>query len=355
MATPDAPPGSPLNLVSPDIPPEIILKIIQYLPFQNGREIIRLQQVHPRLRDLLRNYERSLTREFMNQELPHASTDFPCCAKFGYRCLSECVQRYDIVDDIMDALSSRQNYYAVDRHNVPLLNTGLLLLYRVASLGKHPEKFTMQGTSTDTCTDDCHAQLAFIKALPRDPLTAMYLTLHHSTLTARYHGSGWIHQRTYGRFMDANQISLRNELEFCFAEAALTLGPEFISVLLLRPTKPGAEATFLNFYHDHGTHDWGWPGWGEGKGEFNPPRTQGPKKPDGSMGRSLFTTLLERLADCSNCSLDEVRLKTEEEANDPEHPLSELTLYGKARLMSGQNWAWTEEEQQKGRRDSVHS
>jgi hypothetical protein len=181
----------------------------------------------------------------------------------------------------------------------------------------------------------------------------MYLTLHHSTLTARYHGSGWIHQRTYGRFMDANQISLRNELEFCFAEAALTLGPEFVSDLLLRPTKPGAEATFLNFYHDHGTHDWEWPGWGEGKGEFNPPRTQGPKKPDGSMGRSLFTTLLERLAECSKCSLDEVRLRIEEEANDPEHPLSELSLKGKARLMSGRNWA--EEEQHKGRRDSVHS
>lgn len=184
----------------------------------------------------------------------------------------------------------------------------------------------------------------------------MYLTLHHSTLTARYHGSGWIHQRTYGRFMDANQISLRNELEFCFAEAALTLGPEFISDLLLRPTKPGAEATLLNFYHDHGTHDWEWPGWGEGKGEFNPPRTQGPKKPEGSVGRSLFTALLERLAECSKCSLDEVRLRTEEEANDPDHVLSRLSLYGKARLMSGRNLAWAEEEeQQKGRRDSVHS
>lgn len=353
MATPAVPPKFLLNLVSPTIPPEIILKIIQYLPFQNGKDILRLQKVHPRVRDLLRNYERSLTRTFMEQELPHASTDFPCCAKFGYRCLAECVRRYDIVDDIMDALSSRQNYYAVDPHNVPLLNTGLLLVYRVASLGMILD---IDGFGdADTRAGHHDAQLAFIKSLPRDPLTAMYLTLHHSTLTARYHGSGWIHQRTYGRFMDANQISLRNELEFCFAEAALTLGPEFISDLLLRPTKPGAEATFLNFYHDHGTHDWEWPGWGEGKGEFNPPRTQGPKKPDGSKGRSLFTTLLERLAECTKCSLDEVRLRVEEEANDPDHPLSRLNLYGKARLMSGRNWAWADEEQHKGRRDSVHS
>lgn len=139
MATPAAPLRplrSQLNLVSPDIPPEIILKIIQYLPFENGKNILKLQHVHPRLRDLLQNYERSLTRTFMNQELPHASTDFPCCAKFGYLCLAECVRRYDIVDDIMDALSSRQNCYAVEEHNVPLLNTGLLLIYRVASLGK---------------------------------------------------------------------------------------------------------------------------------------------------------------------------------------------------------------------------
>ena len=136
MATPAAPPTLQLNLVSTAIPPEIILKIIQYLPFDNGRDILRLQHVHPRLRDLLGNYERSLTRTFMNRELPHASTDFPCCARFGYRCLAECVKRYDVVDDVMDALSSRQNCYAVDEHNMTLLNAGLLLIYRIASMGK---------------------------------------------------------------------------------------------------------------------------------------------------------------------------------------------------------------------------
>lgn len=72
----------------------------------------------------------------MNRELPHASTDFPCCAKFGYRCLAECVKRYDIVDDVMDALSSRQNCYAVEEHNMALLNAGLLLIYRISSIGK---------------------------------------------------------------------------------------------------------------------------------------------------------------------------------------------------------------------------
>lgn len=260
------------------------------------------------------------------------------------------------MDDVMDALSSRQNCYAVDEHNIALLNAGLLLVYRVSSMGGLSSIYMLQRTKTDVSTEDHDEKLAFIKSLPRDPLSAIYLTLHHATLTARYHGSGWIHQRTYGRFMDANQISLRNELEFCFAEAALTLGPEFISDLLLRPTKPGAEAKFLNFYIDHGTHDWNWPGWGEGKGEFNPPKTQGPKKRPGCGGRSLFTTMLEALAGCLKVSLDEVRGRIEEQTTDPDHPLSYLNLHGKARLMEGQNWDWAEEEQHqqhKGRRDSV--
>lgn len=139
MAVPTAAPVPQLNLVSPAIPPEIILRIVQYLPFDNGSDILKLQHVHPRLRHLLINYERSLTRTFMDRELPHASTDFPCCAKFGYRCLAECVRRYDIVDDVMDALSSRQNCYAVDDHNMALLNAGLLLTYQVASLREHME------------------------------------------------------------------------------------------------------------------------------------------------------------------------------------------------------------------------
>lgn len=214
----------------------------------------------------------------------------------------------------------------------------------------------LQRIEIDSLSESHAEKLALIKSLPRDPLIAIYLTLHHATLTARYHGSGWIHQRTYGRFMDANQISLRNELEFCFAEAALTLGPRFISDLLLRPTKPGAEATFLNFYLDHGTHDWIWPGWGEGKGEFNPPKVQGPKKRPGSEERSLFTTMLETLADCLKVSLDEVRGRIEEQTNNPDHPLSYLNLYGKARLMEGRNWDWAEDgKQHQDRRDSVQS
>jgi hypothetical protein len=135
--------------------------------------------------------------------------------------------------------------------------------------------------------------------------------------------------------MDANQLSLRNELEFCYAEATLNIGPEFISDMLLHHDTSNAEATLLNVYHEHGTLDWDWPCWGNGVGEFEPPRTQGPHKKSGNCGRSLFTTLLERMAEVMKCPVEEVRSRTEQHIDMKHHPLAYLDLEGKARLLQG--------------------
>lgn len=319
MATATLPPSTYRHfLISPQIPPELVLKTIQYLPFGNGNLISTLRHAHPRLWDLFKTYERSITGALIKRELRHAQTDFPCRDDaLSLKWLGECVKRYDIVDDVMDALFSERNCFAVERHNLSLVNAGLLLLYQLASLDSHA------------------ARLTHIKSLSRDPLTAIYLALHHATLSARYHGSGWIHQRTYGRFMDANQLSLRNELEFCFSEAALNYGPEFISDMLLHHDTSDAETTLLNVYHDHGTLDWDWPCWGTGPGEFEPPRTQGPHWDVGQRGRSLFTTLLETLADKAGYSLEEVRAKIEMCTDAKEHSLAYLDLNGKAILLQG--------------------
>lgn len=142
--------------------------------------------------------------------------------------------------------------------------------------------------------------------------------------------------------MDANQLSLRNELEFCFAEGMLSIGPKFISDMLLNHATSDAEATLLNLYHDHGTHDWNWPGWGEGPGEFNPPRTQGPAREKGSMGRSLFTTLLERMSETMDCPLEEVRTNVERDTESLDHALAYLDLAGKNRLLQGLNIEYVE-------------
>ncbi|KAH7085804.1 hypothetical protein BKA63DRAFT_432269 [Paraphoma chrysanthemicola] len=296
----DSPP--PLSafrfLASSRIPPELVLKTIQHLPFEDGERITSLG-ANPRLNSLLQTYEHSITHFFMKKELRHALADFPCDKKFGLDWLSQCVAKYDVVDAVMDELTWRENCVAVEPHNVAVVNAGLLLLFRLQTM------------------------------------PSMYLALHHATLTARYHGHGWIHQRTYGRFMDANQLSLRNEMEFCFAEATLSVGPEFLYDMLVNPSDPTGETTLLNFYHDHGTHDWEWPCWGDGKGEFEPPRTHGPQREAGSKDRTLFTSMLERMAELEKCPLDEVRARVEERTDSKDHTLAFLSLDGKARLIRG--------------------
>jgi len=124
-------------LVSPRIPPELVLKTIQYLPFEDGKMISTLRCAHPRLWDIFKTYERSITGSFMRRELRHAQTDFPCEKEApNLRWLVECVKRYDIVDDIMDALFSERNCFAVARHNLSLVNAGVLLSYRLVSFGQ---------------------------------------------------------------------------------------------------------------------------------------------------------------------------------------------------------------------------
>ena len=122
-------------LISPRIPPELVLKTIQHLPFNDGSLVTSVRNAHPRLQTLFRNYERSLTSSFMRKELRHAATDFKC-DQFTVGWLAACVRSYDIVDDVMDALCSAQNRISVSRHNVSLANAGLLLLYRMVAIGQ---------------------------------------------------------------------------------------------------------------------------------------------------------------------------------------------------------------------------
>jgi hypothetical protein len=137
--------------------------------------------------------------------------------------------------------------------------------------------------------------------------------------------------------MDANQLSLRTELEFCFAEASLSIGPDFLYDMLVNPSDPQGEITLLNFYHEHGSHDWEWPCWEEGKGEFEPPRTQGPQREGGKKGRSLFAGVLERMAELEKCPLAEVRARVEERTDGRDHDLAYLSLDGKASIIRGED------------------
>jgi hypothetical protein len=134
MAVLDASPAFQF-LVSRRIPPELVLKTIQHLPFEDGKRIASLSLI-PRLKHLISTYEHSITSWFMKKELRHALVDFPYGEKFGLKWLADCVSRYDVVDAVMDELTWRENCVAVEPHNVAAVNGGLLLLYRLASIGK---------------------------------------------------------------------------------------------------------------------------------------------------------------------------------------------------------------------------
>ncbi|KAF2691033.1 hypothetical protein K458DRAFT_438741 [Lentithecium fluviatile CBS 122367] len=302
------------RLMDASFPPELLLGTIEQLPFGDGSIITNLSKIHPRIRSILGVYQRSITSSFVRKELQHAPTDFPRAPEWqGYRWLRECVKRYDLIDDVMTMLVSDLNCCRVEKHNISVVNTGLLLLYRLDEIEPHSAKLT------------------FVKSLPQDPLTAIYLTINHATLTARYHGTGLINQRTYGHFMDANALSLRCDIEFSFAEGCLELGPSYIHSTLLSPNS--AETALLNLYHDHATHDWDMENL-DGGG-VKPPVTQGPQRDPARRQRSLWTVLLERLAELVECPLEEVRGRIEEGCEAKDHSLAMLGLWGKERLVSG--------------------
>ena len=73
----------------------------------------------------------------MRKELRHAETDFSRQdGRLNVDWLADCVSKYDIVDDVMDALCSEHNFNVVLRHNISLANAGLLLLYKLVSIGQ---------------------------------------------------------------------------------------------------------------------------------------------------------------------------------------------------------------------------
>jgi len=79
----------------------------------------------------------------MQKELRHALSDFPDYDKPDLAWLTRCVERYDVVDYIMEELTWPDNCAAVKPHNIALVNAGLLLLYRLQSLRQSPAHPTL--------------------------------------------------------------------------------------------------------------------------------------------------------------------------------------------------------------------
>lgn len=123
------------NLINTSFPAELLVEVIQRIPFDSS-VVPKLALVHPRLHELLVNYQTSIAKNFARRNLPHICQDFPCDENsITYAWLSRCIQQYDVVDDVMAILLSEINCYAVEKHNMAVVNTGLLLLYRLCSIG----------------------------------------------------------------------------------------------------------------------------------------------------------------------------------------------------------------------------
>ncbi len=171
-----------------------------------------------------------------------------------------------------------------------------------------------------------------LKSLGRETLTAIYLTIHHATLSARYHSSGWINQRNYGELTEVQQSPLGQNLEFAFAEAALSIGPEFISNTLLRWDSSDAETVLLNFYHNQNIDVWHRVDREDGNRELQLSKVQGPHQEPGTQSTSFFATMIERMAELADCPLEDVRSRVEQQTDEEGHLLAYLDMKGKARL-----------------------
>ncbi|KAF2728499.1 hypothetical protein EJ04DRAFT_97009 [Polyplosphaeria fusca] len=292
-----------------EMPPEIVACIIEQLPFDR-QTVGELALVHSRLRYLLALYETSIAKGFSQRCLPHAPTDFPC-DQYSYRWLVQCIGRYDVLDDIMAALTSDLSWFAVEPFNTALVYAGLLLMYRLPSFDTALEK------------------LDFIKSLPRDSLIALFLAVHRSKQTARYFGHGYINQTRHGLLLDGNRLSLREDIEFCFVEGALNIGPKFIFDALRHEDEQ--ETTLMCLYHDHATHDWD----RTVDDGLDIPYTQGPHRNGMAKTRSLYTSLMERLSEFYGCGLHQLVDKIDTEVASHDHRLAWISLAEKTRLIQG--------------------
>ncbi|PSN72694.1 hypothetical protein BS50DRAFT_165500 [Corynespora cassiicola Philippines] len=312
---------SNMGLVSPAFPAELLLEILEYLPLDDRQVLTTLKQIHPRVYSIIKNHEASLTKYFVQKVARHAISDFPIAGAgtLNLQWLHTCIWNYDVIDRIMDIIASDRNCFNPERHSTGLINTGFFLLCQLSSL------------------DSPSTQLSWLHSLPRDPLTALFTATHYSMLTARYNAVGAMHQRIFGLSMDAKLLSFRADVEFAFCEATLSTGLAFVrDSIVPEADAADAEAVLLNFYYEHAVNA----RWREGEGEqevwpggFEPPVVRGAEKGPGMRGRSLYTTLLERLADVTGLGLEEVRSGVLEELEHPGNPLAWITNEERALLV----------------------
>jgi len=293
------------------LPVELILSIIEELPVDDETIIQTLFHIHPHIRNILSQNERSLTKAFLRNNMRHALVDLPCRKHEapGFSYLVRCVRDYNAVDDAMLLLRA-----FTDAHNMGLVYTGLLLLCRFASLPSPADK------------------RAWMAALPRHPLMAMYLAIH----TARHqlHCTGGLLRSHLGA---ADQRGRRIVAEAAFLEGCFEFGIAFIrdvlrgekaaaaKVLEASPQVAGA-GVVLVLDQEHDTH----------RGIL-PPDMQALR--NATAADSLMLALRDRLEEVLGGAPPGWRVYDQvmNDVDDPRHDLSRLNRWDTDRLMEGKN------------------
>lgn len=165
---------------------------------------------------------------------------------------------------------------------------------------------------------------------------AIYLACYYTTLAARYHGNGVFLQAAFGPYLDGTAVLLRLDVEFCFSEGSMQHGPSFIHSTFFGSLDVDS-AIMMNLFLDHQSSDWYPTNWIAGTGSITPPIVQGPRRDPASMERSLTSVLLERLAELTDCPLEEIRGRIRDDVSESRCRLAWLSLSGKARLMKGED------------------
>ena len=117
------------------LPAEVIMEIVTNVEFTPSA-FGDLHVIHKRLTEVLRNYEQSIAKSITLMQFPNALIDFPTAISRSYSWLSKCSRRYDVIEDIFSILTSNDNKYKVNPHNLSLVSAGFLLLYRLQDLRK---------------------------------------------------------------------------------------------------------------------------------------------------------------------------------------------------------------------------
>lgn len=196
-----------------DLPPEVLLEIIPYIPF-SPHTLSCLCLTCARLNGLIRRHEQSLVSDIKHTQIPRTALHlFPSLDTSTFDGLSTLHKRLSTLTDLHDQwLHITSNGPELDWLKgrwETIHKTGLLLLYRLQDTGSYCNK------------------VALINGLPATSLACLLFKLISSIKILRIYGPEPINGN-----WSAGDIMARSDVELAFEEMLLQYGPDFFVTML---------------------------------------------------------------------------------------------------------------------------